>query len=135
MHDFKGQLGKKSNGGGSLGSLWAGMWGSTVLPMLHAKSQYPGYIKLQRRQKDNVIDRLVNRFGELYKSAAERSLYPLFFFHKFTEGNKKKEKKMGKLTDFNTWKTVIVGISDLNSVFFKKRISDIYETIRRRSDY
>lgn len=42
---------------------------------------------------------------------------------------------MGNLTDFNTWKTVIVGISDLNSVFLKKRISDIYETIRRRNDY
>lgn len=117
MHDFQGQLGKKSNGGGS----WADMWVSTVLPILHAKSQYPGYNKLQRRQKDNVIECLVNRFGELYKSAAERSLYPLFFFHKFTEGNKKKERKMGKPTDFNTWKTVIVGISDLNSVFFKKK--------------
>lgn len=51
-------------------------------------------------KKGNVVVCLVKRFGDLYESAAERSLYPLFFFHKFAEENKKK--KMGKPADFNT---------------------------------
>lgn len=72
-----------------------------VLPTPHWPEASPLATSNYREgEKGNVVVCLGNRFGDFYQYAVERSLHPLFFFHKLNEKNK--QKRQEEPMDFKT---------------------------------